>query len=714
MNQRFDLTKVRLSIAFAGLALLCLILGLADAAVFAKDVPPQAFEGRLDLSRWSFRRDGVVPLNGEWEFYWEELLTPHDFPRSKGSPPADTIQVPGAWPSAVAQRSDTTTVIGKHGYGTYRLVVQLPAAEGPEQGVPLAIFIPYVNTSYRMWVDGRLVAENGRVASSPDRAVPQIRPRIASFFPERDTAEIIVQVANFHFREGGIPSEFSLGLSDTLNMIQRRREWIDAFLTGLGLFTVLFFMALYAQQRENRGAVYFSLFVLMLTVRISFLGNVVAYRLFPDIPWEIGLKIEYSLGYLGAPLFFMYLRSVFPHETSRFVVRLAWTISLLAIAVVLIFPGRISSQMIPAYLFVLFGYVIYGISVAALAVSRKRDDGSLVMVGAIIFLVSVFTSVLGYAGMPQGFEAMHFGVGALIVTQGLILARRFAQYVRTQKRLLAENAAMLERTRYQLSEVQRYRRLMQEREEGLRSQIAEMLHGRTQGRLLAALRNIDLAFESIRRDPSESEQRLNEAKGLLKLVREEDVREVGRRLHPSAVRAGLIPAVETLLRGVEDAYQVTLDVDPAIETLDSPEDLKIPYELRLGVYRILEEALNNIARHAEAQNVHVSVALSPGPNGDSLLLEIRDDGKGCDPDQVTMGLGLQTIDARISDLGGSWRLESSPGQGAALYVKLPLSLGRPVKSSASPERPGVPEPDSHSLDPEEARKPDSPLTTETA
>src|SRR5690606_22626665 len=162
---------------------------------------------------------------------------------------------------------------------------------------------------------------------------------------------------------------------------------------------------------------------------------------------------------------------------------------------------------IPPYLFVLLAYVAYGIYAAALAIKRRREDGATVMIGAIIFLISVFASVLGYANLSFGFEAIHFGVGALIVTQGWILARRFTHYVRTQQRLLAENAAMLERTRFQLSELQRYRRLMREREEGLRSQIAEMLHGRTQSRLLAALRNIDLAAQNFRQDPAEAEQR---------------------------------------------------------------------------------------------------------------------------------------------------------------------------------------------------------------
>lgn len=703
MIRRLDQFFLRLTFSLA--TLLCLVTWLFSVTSFAEHAPPRAENGRLDLTQWDFARHGTVPLNGEWEFYWAEFLEPDDFRRPSPRPRIGTITVPGNWTNSVAEAMSTS--IGNHGFATYRLVVDLPKSERSQRGEPLAIYIPYVNTSYRMWLNDHIVAENGQVASSLEHATPQLRAQIVPFYADGGTAEIVMHVANFHFREGGIPLQIELGLSDDIHLIQRRREWIDAFLTGLGLFTVLLYMALYAQQRENRGAAYFSLFVLVLTVRMSFVGNAVAYRLFPGIPWEIGLKVEYTLGYLGAPLFFMYLRSIYPEETSRLVVRASSLISLIAVLVVIFAPGRISSLLIPPYLLVLVVYVLYGIYVAGLAIARKRGDGPIIMVGAIIFLISVFASLLGYAGIARGLEAIHFGVGTLIVTQGWILARRFAEYIRTQKRLVAENAEMLERTRFQLGEVQRYRRLMSEREEGLRSQIAEMLHGRTQGRLLAALRNIELAVENTRHNPDLARQRLYEAQGLLKQVREEDIREVGRRLHPSAVRAGLIPALETLLRPIEDVYQVSFDVDPAIEALDSPEDLKIPYDLRLGIYRILEEALNNIARHADAQSVAVTVSLVPDPGGDRLSLAIADDGKGCDPSQITLGLGLQSINARVGDLGGSWRLTGSPGGGTTLHVELPLTQPGSLKSQATHENPSGLEPDRDSRGPGELHTPDS-------
>ena len=92
-------------------------------------------------------------------------------------------------------------------------------------------------------------------------------------------------------------------------------------------------------------------------------------------------------------------------------------------------------------------------------------------------------------------ELIPLGIIVLVLSQSLILALRSARTYRQTIMLAAENARMLEKTEWQLKKLQEYRRLMTLREENLRRRIAEMLHGRTQGRLFAAVRRIDQAIE---------------------------------------------------------------------------------------------------------------------------------------------------------------------------------------------------------------------------
>src|SRR5262249_49128706 len=152
-------------------------------------------------------------------------------------------------------------------------------------------------------------------------------------------------------------------------------------------------------------------------------------------------------------------------------------------------------------------------------------------------------------------------------------------------------------------------------------------------------------------------------------IREQDVRELSHRLHPSIIRAGLLPALETL---AEEAprLEVTVTADAAVHTLDDAAANGIPEAVRLTAYRVVEEALGNVVKHANAGHVEVHLAMSSR----GLELQVRDDGRGFELQSPRPGLGLGSIAARVGRLGGRWSISSVPGHGALVEVVLPLSV----------------------------------------
>ncbi|HLB29063.1 MAG TPA: ATP-binding protein, partial [Dehalococcoidia bacterium] len=102
----------------------------------------------------------------------------------------------------------------------------------------------------------------------------------------------------------------------------------------------------------------------------------------------------------------------------------------------------------------------------------------------------------------------------------------------------------------------------------------------------------------------------------------------------------------------------------------------------------LQEALNNIARHAKAQNVVITFTFA----ADRLSIEVEDDGEGFDVSEVegatdrTRGLGLLGMRERASLLGGSLRIESQPGSGTVIQVLVPLEGGGGDEQGAGSNR----------------------------
>lgn len=141
------------------------------------------------------------------------------------------------------------------------------------------------------------------------------------------------------------------------------------------------------------------------------------------------------------------------------------------------------------------------------------------------------------------------------------------------------------------------------------------------------------------------------------------VRDMSLLLRPSMLDdLGLIPAVQWQAREVSRTSNVSVQVNAE----SVPEEL--PDEHRTCIYRIVQEALRNVVRHANAKHVRIGL----DQNGKELLLTIQDDGHGFVPERER-GLGLLGMEERVTHLHGSFRIESTPGVGTSVWVELPLS-----------------------------------------
>ena len=94
----------------------------------------------------------------------------------------------------------------------------------------------------------------------------------------------------------------------------------------------------------------------------------------------------------------------------------------------------------------------------------------------------------------------------------------------------------------------------------------------------------------------------------------------------------------------------------------------LPEEFKVAVYRIAQEALGNVAQHADANNTSVELSYEEG----RLALEVTDDGRGFDSDKATPAFGLVVIRDYTEALGGSCQIMSAPAQGTSVRVTVPL------------------------------------------
>jgi signal transduction histidine kinase len=140
------------------------------------------------------------------------------------------------------------------------------------------------------------------------------------------------------------------------------------------------------------------------------------------------------------------------------------------------------------------------------------------------------------------------------------------------------------------------------------------------------------------------------------------IRNIALLLRPSMLDdLGLIPALEWQAREMSRRNGVKVKVTDE-KVPDTLQD-----DVRTCIYRVVQQALHNVAAHSGARNASVNVRQEDG----SLLLTVEDDGSGFDPKR-TRGMGLVGMEERVKQLGGRLEISSEPGKGTRLRVSLPL------------------------------------------
>ena len=144
----------------------------------------------------------------------------------------------------------------------------------------------------------------------------------------------------------------------------------------------------------------------------------------------------------------------------------------------------------------------------------------------------------------------------------------------------------------------------------------------------------------------------------------QDVRTLAVQLRPKALDDfGLVPALERLVQTFSESTGISVDLEAGLG------EHRVPAEVETTLYRIIQEALTNVVKHAEAKCVSVLLVR----RGGSMTAVVEDDGIGFDPTSIREnGLGLLGMRERVELHDGHLKIEASPGAGTTLVVEMPL------------------------------------------
>jgi signal transduction histidine kinase len=194
-----------------------------------------------------------------------------------------------------------------------------------------------------------------------------------------------------------------------------------------------------------------------------------------------------------------------------------------------------------------------------------------------------------------------------------------------------------------------------------RRRLSRELHDETGQALTSILLGLRALEETLETEPSRAATaQLRE----LVVATLQDVRRLAVELRPSALDDfGLVAALEHLTSTFGQQTGIAVDFGAALG------EERLPAELETALYRIVQESLTNVVKHARAQRVSIVLTKKEG----SVKAVVEDDGQGFDPTGNEGGFGLVGMGERLSLLGGRLRIESRPGAGTTIAADVPLS-----------------------------------------
>ena len=410
-------------ITFMALALSGCSTQNAQATTLAK-------AGLINLQQYQLK-DMAVTLDGEWEFYWNQLLEPDQIRHEKLSA---MVSFPSSWNR---YQIDGEKVPG-FGYATYRL--RFLSAEDQI----LSLKIPKIRTAYILWVNGEEIAKAGAIGTGSEKMIPQYNPQIVSFLSKEGENEIVIQMSNYHMQSGGLLSSIVLGGEEILLSSRYKGLAYELFVFGALSMAGFYHLALFLFRRKDKSALYFGIFGVLIAFRTLFVGESFAFFAFPELSFSLTRKVQTLTYYLGIPVAFLFFREILPLYFHKIIAKITLIMGLVYTVAVIVTPIRVYTAFNPIYQgasIFLMGYILYTL---IRVVGHQEENSALIVLGGVILVISGLMDTITLSSwisnhLPAMLKPMMIGegnssVGLLVFTvlYSLLIAKKFTNSLERQ------------------------------------------------------------------------------------------------------------------------------------------------------------------------------------------------------------------------------------------------------------------------------------------
>lgn len=376
----------------------------------------------MDLSNWSFVKDGPVCLDGEWEVRWDCLLPPE-----KMGVNSQTVQEYTEVPSPWSQSKPEVSMFQATGSASMRLVIKnIPNTDR------IAFRLSNTNAAWTLWADGRLIGNSGVPGLSAESESPRPSSVVVPLQAEnygRDSSaplELVLNISNQHFRDGGVFSSLWLGPEPVIQAVALRDSSLAMLLTGILLIMGIYHIVLFLFRRQDRSPLLFGFYSLLWMGNYIFSESSgwIVLAVFPNMYPFLMEHLGIACFIISIPVGFTFFRLLYPHEFSLRVQWYTWIMCGVFTALAVFGSTLTLTALLPLYYISSGILIFYCFGRLFQAWRRGRDGACFIFVGFMVLGLVGINDMLTDLRLIHSVPLLPLGLFVFIMSQALALSQR--------------------------------------------------------------------------------------------------------------------------------------------------------------------------------------------------------------------------------------------------------------------------------------------------
>ncbi|MEX1308541.1 MAG: histidine kinase [Eubacteriales bacterium] len=388
-------------------------------------------EGSLTIDNDIKQANGIIALDGEWEFYKDELLSYNQ----KTEKRPILVTVPGAWNNQIKY----SNMESKFGYGTYRLDVKLTHTDNKMMG----LYVQCIPCAYKVFINEELVGQNGIIGDSLETEKADIRPNVLFFTAPSDEFVITMQVSNYHFAKGGFWTSMYLGSLNNIQEFNQVKTIKDMFLIGVIFAVGVIYLFLYLSKYKLKQQLYFSLLCLLAILLIDFDDNMLIYKSLSNMSFETMVRFWYIPSSLIPFLVVLYVVNLFKSLKYKEIINILALLTAINIIVDLLAPAWMSTGLSHISNIISAGSLMFALFVVFVSIKDYKKTAILYLVSFSIILISFIYDYMFYYTNVYNLNigaTITYAIVITVMLQAYILAVDFEDIFKQREQAIKQAA----------------------------------------------------------------------------------------------------------------------------------------------------------------------------------------------------------------------------------------------------------------------------------